>query len=92
MRFCNPADLRGLWEGAGLRGVEVSELLVVAQYENFNDLWWPFEQGVAPSGAFAASLDASSRAALRDELWRRLGSPRGSFRLTARAWCVVGRQ
>jgi SAM-dependent methyltransferase len=92
MRFCNPTDLEALWRREGLRDVEASEILVSAQYETFEDLWWPLEQGVAPSGSYAASLDAPSRAALREELERRLGSPKGAFSLTARAWCVVGRR
>jgi hypothetical protein len=37
-------------------------------------------------------LDDAGRATLRDEFFRRLGSPTEPFVLTARAWAVVGRR
>jgi SAM-dependent methyltransferase len=92
MSFFNPDGLNRIWQEAGLRDVEVSALSVSAAYESFDDLWWPFEQGVGPAAAYAASLDSPSRTALADDLRRRLGSPDGSFSLAARAWCVVGRR
>ncbi|MEK6230175.1 MAG: hypothetical protein AABM31_12735 [Actinomycetota bacterium] len=41
--------------------------------------------------AAAEALPTERRARLRDELRRRLDVGKGPFRLTARAWCVVGR-
>ena len=90
MRHCHPDELRELWEDAGLAEVEVGELVVSAAYEDFDDLWAPFVTGVAPSGAYCASLDPTRQEALREELRRRLGSPPGPFRLSARAWYAVG--
>jgi hypothetical protein len=91
MRCCSPGELEALWRGAGLADVRTGELVVSARYESFDALWEPFEHGVGPSGAYAAGLDAPRRAALREELRRLLGSPRGPFTIAARAWSVVGR-
>jgi SAM-dependent methyltransferase len=91
MRYCRPDELRGLWVAAGLREVEVQPLTVRAAYEGFDDLWSPLEYGVGPAGAYAMSLDPARRAALRDELRRRLGVGEAPFELTARAWAARGR-
>jgi SAM-dependent methyltransferase len=90
MRYCWPDELAGLWRGVGLREVETRPLVVEAAYEDFDDYWSPFPAGVAPSGAYCASLDEDARAALRAACFRRLGSPSGPFTLTARAWFVRG--
>jgi hypothetical protein len=90
MRNCSPAELRALWEAAGLRDVETAELRVGADYESFDDYWSPFPTGLAPSGAYCASLDDAGRASLRAACHRRLGSPDGPFSLEARAWFVTG--
>jgi SAM-dependent methyltransferase len=91
MPCCTPGELRELWSGAGLAEVGVSEAVVSAVYASFADLWAPLESGVAPSGAYAASLPPARRAALRAELRRRLDVGDRPFRLTARAWVVTGR-
>jgi len=90
MRYCTPQELRDLWTGAGLRDVETAPIVVDAEYENFDDYWSPFPTGIAPSGAYCASLNAAHQAALRDACFRRLGSPQGPFSLSARAWFVMG--
>jgi SAM-dependent methyltransferase len=91
MPFCTPAELGELWSTSGLRDVEVDGVDVSASYDGFEDLWLPLESGVGPSGAYAASLDAERRAALKDELRRRLEVGERPFRLTARAWIATGR-
>jgi ubiquinone/menaquinone biosynthesis C-methylase UbiE len=91
MRFATPDELADLWR-TSLVDVEVSPILVEASYEDFDDLWAPFPTGVGPAGAYAASLETDAQAELRDELHDRLGSPAGPFRLSARAWCAVGRR
>jgi SAM-dependent methyltransferase len=75
MRFDEDGELAELWRECGLEDVEAGELVVSADYESFADLWEPFTRGVGPAGAYE----------------RRLGSPRGPFRLDARAWYAVGR-
>jgi SAM-dependent methyltransferase len=91
MPYCQPDELDQLWRDAGLDEVATSTVVADAGYSGFDDLWQPLESGVAPSGAYAAGLPPDRRARLRDELRRRLDVDEGPFRLTARAWCVVGR-
>ncbi len=91
MRYCRPDELGALWREAGLRDVATGELRAGAGYEDYDALWAPLERGVGPAGAYVAALDEARRAALREELRRALGSPAGSFTLSARAWCVSGR-
>jgi SAM-dependent methyltransferase len=91
MPYCRADELGELWREAGLEDVETSELVVEAGYSGFDDLWRPLETGVGPSGAYAAALPAEHRARLREELRERLDAGDEPFRLTARAWCVLGR-
>jgi hypothetical protein len=90
MRFSRPEELGDLWQSS-LTGVTVFPIEADASYADFDDLWAPFPTGVGPAGAYAASLNNEARGALRDEFARRLGDPHGRFRLSARAWCAVGR-
>jgi ubiquinone/menaquinone biosynthesis C-methylase UbiE len=90
MRWCTEAELAELWRAAGLREVRSGSLVVSATYADFDDLWWPFRTGVAPSGAFCKSLDEERRAALRESLRRYLGVGDSAFELKARAWAVAG--
>lgn len=90
MRFCRERELGELWRRCGLEGVEAGALVVSASYADFDDLWSPFPSGLAPSGAYCASLPADGREALRAACFRRLGSPAGPFTLRARAWYARG--
>jgi len=91
MRFCSPGELGRLWRDAGLVDVEVGPVLVSAAYRDFNDLWAPFEVGVAPSGAFCVSLAPERRAALRGQLRATLPFANdGSISPIARAWAAKG--
>jgi SAM-dependent methyltransferase len=89
--LCTPDGLRALWTRAGLGESTVTAAVVEAAYADFEDLWAPFEAGVGPAGAWAVSLDARARAALKAEYRRRLALPDGPITLTARAWLVRGR-
>jgi SAM-dependent methyltransferase len=90
MPFCTPDELAGLWSACGLGDVEVVPVTVAVRYLDFDDLWWPLELGVAPSGAYTASLKPERRAALKAELQRRLDVSDEPFELTARAWVATG--
>jgi hypothetical protein len=90
MPYCTPDELERLWQDAGLQKPATSALVVEAEYRDFDDLWQSLEHGSGPSTAYASSLPDAHRAELRDELRRRLGLGEGRFRLTARAWSVVG--
>jgi SAM-dependent methyltransferase len=91
MRFCTPDELGDLWSTTGLADVDVSAVVVAADYDGFEDLWHPFEVGVGPAGAYAAALPSDRRAALKAELRSRLDAGDDPFRLTARAWIATGR-
>lgn len=82
--------LRRWWTDAGLRDVTLGEFEVAAAYESFDDLWFSFEAGVGHSGTLYVSLAPDQRAAVRADAHRRLGSPGGAFRLTARVRAVRG--
>jgi SAM-dependent methyltransferase len=90
MPFASRQALHTLWGAAGLHDVTTGQLVVTADYADFDDYWLPFPHGPGPSGAYAASLDEDQLAALGAILFRRLGSPVGPFTLTARAWFVCG--
>jgi SAM-dependent methyltransferase len=91
MRWCGDGDLAELWSAVGLHDVRFGALIVSAAYTDFEDLWSPLPTGIAPSGAFCASLDEEKRSALHDAYRQRLGVDDGPFELTARAWAVAGR-
>jgi ubiquinone/menaquinone biosynthesis C-methylase UbiE len=91
MRYCTPAELADLWSSTDLAEVRVDPVVVTAGYDGFEDLWQPLELGVAPSGAYTASLPDDRRAALKAAFRERLGAGDAPFRLTARAWVVTGR-
>jgi SAM-dependent methyltransferase len=90
-RWCREGELEGLFRAAGvLHDVRGAQLVVSAGYENFDDLWWPFPQGIGPAGAFAASLDDATQAKVRDAYREHLGVGDGPFELTAKAWAAAG--
>jgi ubiquinone/menaquinone biosynthesis C-methylase UbiE len=91
MRYCTPDELQTLWTAAGLKQVTISAVVVTAGYDGFEDLWEPLESGVAPSGAYVASLTPDRRAALKADFQHRLGAGAEPFRLGARAWLATGR-
>src|SRR5262249_13760021 len=85
-----PGAIANLWREAGLQGVRDESLAVSSSYRDFEELWTSFLGGAGPAGAYARSLEGARREAVRTEYRERLGSPTGSFTLTARAWLAVG--
>jgi SAM-dependent methyltransferase len=90
LRYIDLDSLRQLWLRTGLGDVRSTELVVTVDYTDYEDFWQPFLTGTGPAGAYCVSLDDSHRGALRDAVFQRLGAPRGSFTLAARAWAVRG--
>lgn len=88
--FSRPAELEELWRATGLVRVELGQVRVGADYAGLDDLWYPFTQGVGNLGRFYQALDERRRERFRRDAVERLGSPTGRFRLTARAWYVLG--
>jgi len=91
MPLCRKDELGELFRRSGLPAVEDGALVVEAEYADFDDYWSPFPTGLAPSGAYCASLDEAAQAELRRACFERLGSPRGPFALSARAWYAAAR-
>ena len=91
MRFATQPELEGLWLRAGMTSVVVTPAVVTVSYRGFEELWAPFEQGIGPAGAYTVALPGQARAALKDEMRRRLAVGEEPFDLTARAWAAVGR-
>jgi SAM-dependent methyltransferase len=90
---CRPGPLRGLFEGAGLVGVEARAIDVPTVFRDFDHYWTPFLGGQGPAPGYCTSLGEEARAALRERLRASLPArPDGSIHLVARAWAVRGRK
>ncbi|HEV2892287.1 MAG TPA: SAM-dependent methyltransferase, partial [Actinomycetota bacterium] len=88
---CQPEPLARLFRDAGLAEVDVRPIEVPTRFRDFDDYWGPFLGGQGPAPGYALSLDEPRRAALREELRRRLPfAADGSIPLVARAWAGRG--
>jgi hypothetical protein len=88
--FSRPHELEELWRTTGFERVELGQLKAGADYADFDDLWYPFANGVGDLGRFHEALDEPGRERFKWGAAERLGRPSGSFRLTATAWYVRG--
>jgi SAM-dependent methyltransferase len=84
-----PGELAALWREAGLRDVADTPITVSSEYLSFDELWSSFLGGVGPAGTHAANLGEKEQA-VRDAFFRKVGSPEGTFALTASAWYAAG--
>ena len=75
-----------LFEDAGLDDVEQGTLQVRVEHPSFEDWWEPYTLGVGPAGGFAARLDETRLAELRERCRALL--PPAPFVLTSRAWAA----
>jgi SAM-dependent methyltransferase len=91
LRFGRPGEIAELFATVGLRDIRESTLRVTSTYASFDELWNGFLAGVGPAGAYCVALTDDDRSRLREELFARFGSPKGSFTLGAVARCAVGR-
>jgi SAM-dependent methyltransferase len=89
--LCRTAPLASLFRAAGLAQVESYALEIATDFAAFDEYWTPFLQGTGPAPSYVASLDPVERAALKEQLRRRLQADSdGCIRLRARAWAVRG--
>lgn len=90
--LCRAGELEALWKQAGCKNVRERALEITTSFSSFAGFWDPFLLGQGPAGAFVKDLDPGRRAALRDELRRRLpiSDNDGPFSLPARLWAVRG--
>jgi ubiquinone/menaquinone biosynthesis C-methylase UbiE len=62
--------LTALWNGAGLKNIEVAELRMPCQFSSFDELWQRYLGGssAGPSGVYVASLTEDRREAVKTRL------------------------
>jgi SAM-dependent methyltransferase len=85
-------DLASLWRSAGMQGAVETVIAMPLPFASFGDFWEPHLNGVAPQGAYVASLGPERKEALRLALRKRLLGDRvdGPFALRAKALAVRG--
>jgi SAM-dependent methyltransferase len=88
--FSRPHELEDLWRTSGFERVELGRVEAGADYVDFDDLWYPFANGVGNLGRFHEALDETLRERFKRGAAERLGSPPGRFGLTATACYVRG--
>lgn len=80
---------QALWQQAGLHDVRTTQITVERGFSSFDEYW----NSAAGSNMIRSMIDdlpAEQRAALRDNVRRRLGAGDGPFTVSARANAVVG--
>ena len=80
--------LTELLRAAGLNEIRERGLSVSVEHPSFDDWWEPFTTGVGPAGSYAAGLDATRQARLREHCREML--PAAPFVVTALAWTARG--
>lgn len=90
-RFGRQGEIVALFEGAGLEHIVETTLHVSTRYDSFDEFWSGFLAGIGHTGVYCVALSEEGRAALREELFRRVGSPVGPFTLGAMARSAHGR-
>lgn len=90
LAFGGPGEIAGLLESAGFDHVRETTLVVTSTYADFAELWAGFEAGIGPAGGFLVGLERARQAAVRTELFTRLGRPSGAFTLQAVARSARG--
>ena len=83
-----PGHLSELFEAAGLRDVEESEVAASVEHATFDEWWRPFTLGVGPAGAHAQRLGKDELAAVRERCLQLL--PDAPFTLAVTAWAARG--
>lgn len=77
-----------LFEAAGLRHVQGTELVARTEYARFDDWWEPFTFGVGPAGASFLGLSTGDRAQLRGRCQELIRHE--PFELVSVAWAARG--
>jgi SAM-dependent methyltransferase len=73
---------------APLGRVETANLDVEGSYTGFDEFWNAMSRQVGPAGAWVAAMDDEQKRAAREQLFRELGSPDGTFDLDARCYAA----
>lgn len=91
LRFGREGEIVELLDDAGFERLTETTLSVTSTYAGFDELWSGLNAGIGPAGSYCVGLPEHRRAALRTEMFDRLGSPAGAFSLSALARCASGR-
>ncbi len=85
-------ELTTLWGSAGLRDIDVKNILFPCDFDSFDDYWQPLTEGQGPAGTYLRRISGDHRTALRERLRRNLFGNRtdGPFTLSAKAWAIRG--
>jgi hypothetical protein len=85
-------ELMSLWTAAGIRNIEVKNIVFPCGFDSFEDFWQPLTEGQGPAGAYLRGISEDHRAALRNRLRQNLFENRsdGPFTLNAKAWAIRG--
>jgi SAM-dependent methyltransferase len=90
--FGSPEELSSLWQGSGLRDLDIRELVIPLKFSSFNELWGPSLEGQGPMGAYLGGLPLNNREMLKARLQQNIlaNGPDRSFTLKAKAWAIRG--
>ncbi len=91
LQFGRAGEISALFVESGLERVAERELEVRVGYRGFDELWNGFLAGIGPAGSYCVALDEPRRDELRQDFFRRCGSPEGPFELSATARSARGR-
>lgn len=92
LRFGGAGEIRELLDSAGFLDTSETVLQVSTTYSDYDELWAGFLAGIGPAGSFCVALPEDQRTRLRANLFRGIGSPAGTFTLSASARCAIGRK
>src|SRR4029078_3260964 len=73
--FSRPHELEELWCTTGFEGIELGQADATADYADFDDLWYPFANGVGNLGRFHEALDEAGRRRFKHGAAERLRTP-----------------
>jgi SAM-dependent methyltransferase len=88
-----PGELTRAWHAAGLTDVVDGMLTIRMEFDSFDDYWVPFEGKDGPIAEYVGTLDASTKARVRDavQLAYLDGEVDGPRSHAATAWVVKGK-
>ena len=83
--------LADAFAAAEIAGVHVAAIEIPTVFTDFDDLWTPFLGGQGSAPSYVATLDDTTRDAVREAMRKRLApAADGSITLVARAWAARG--
>lgn len=90
--ICHPDNLKKCFEDEGLQSVEVTELDIIAIFQDLEDYWQPFLAAQGSVSKYLRSLNEEMRQSIYSQLKTQLPfEADGTIHLIMRAWAVKGR-